>query len=62
MEISDDGKGFNPRQEFAGHFGLTSMSERMARLGGYCTIDSEPGAGTRVSVVLPLTESAPVPA
>jgi signal transduction histidine kinase len=62
MEISDDGKGFNPRQEFAGHFGLTSMSERMARLGGTCNIDSEPGAGTRVTVVLPLTGSALVPA
>jgi signal transduction histidine kinase len=34
--------------------GLASMRERAAELGGNCTVESIPGAGTQVTAVLPL--------
>ncbi|MGN9843571.1 sensor histidine kinase [Nonomuraea sp. H19] len=57
--IADDGKGL-PGSYRAG-VGLGSMRERAAELGGICVIGSEPGAGTRVEVMLPLL-SAPTEA
>ena len=52
--VRDDGQGFDPRQApgtAAGHFGLTGMRERAAGLGTF-TLDSRPGAGTRIEVKL----------
>ncbi|TMR89937.1 sensor histidine kinase [Nonomuraea basaltis] len=54
--ISDDGKGL-PKSYRSG-VGLGSMRERAAELGGICVVGGEPGAGTRVEVMLPLL-SAP---
>ncbi|TMR16552.1 sensor histidine kinase [Nonomuraea turkmeniaca] len=54
--IIDDGKGL-PESYRAG-VGLGSMRERAAELGGICVVAAEPGAGTRVEVMLPLL-SAP---
>jgi signal transduction histidine kinase len=51
--VSDDGIGFDPQQQFDGHFGLSSMRERVGRLGGTLTIRSKPGMGTTVSISLP---------
>jgi signal transduction histidine kinase len=34
LEISDDGAGFDPSEDFSGHLGLKSMRERAASLGG----------------------------
>jgi signal transduction histidine kinase len=60
LEIEDDGCGFDARDVSARRgvdgragFGLTSMRERAAALGGTLLIDSRPGAGTRVIVELP---------
>jgi len=53
--IADDGVGFDPATARPGHLGLTSMHERVAALGGRLTVDSVPGAGTRVRVEAPLT-------
>jgi signal transduction histidine kinase len=52
--VEDDGCGFDPSAARArsGRLGLTSMSERAERLGGALRIDSTPGEGTSVSVVL----------
>ncbi|MEV1004426.1 sensor histidine kinase [Nonomuraea sp. NPDC050202] len=50
--IADDGKGL-PASHRAG-VGLGSMRERAAELGGICVVTGEPGAGTRVEVMLPL--------
>ncbi|WP_084773034.1 sensor histidine kinase [Nonomuraea candida] len=50
--VEDDGKGL-PASRRAG-VGLGSMRERAAELGGLCVVTGEPGAGTRVEVVLPL--------
>ena len=52
--VRDDGQGFDPGQApgtSAGHFGLTGMRERAAGLGTF-TLDSRPGAGTRIEVKL----------
>jgi two-component system, NarL family, nitrate/nitrite sensor histidine kinase NarX len=53
--VEDDGCGFNPsdvRGEH--HLGLTIMRIRAERSGGQVTIDSAPGAGTRVIIRFPL--------
>jgi signal transduction histidine kinase len=50
VEVGDDGVGgADPR----GH-GLVGISDRVAALGGRFEIDSERGAGTRVTAALPL--------
>ncbi len=50
LRISDDGKGFDPTQIAADHFGLSIMRERVAAIGGVLSIDSHPGQGTAVAV------------
>lgn len=61
LRVSDDGQGFDlahyrTPQERRKHFGLVSMSERAALVGGRLEIDTAPGAGTRVRAVLPLRQ------
>jgi signal transduction histidine kinase len=53
--VRDDGRGMplQPEQSAKRGFGLTNMRERAGDLGGQCLIESEPGAGTRVSVRIP---------
>lgn len=51
--VSDDGIGFNIENEFeAKGYGLQSMRERAASIGGRLTISSDPG-GTAVSLEVP---------
>jgi signal transduction histidine kinase len=54
VQIEDDGVGFSPggapRAQTAG---LTGMKERAHLVGGTISIESTPGAGTRVAVDLP---------
>jgi signal transduction histidine kinase len=52
LSIQDDGVGFDPSRPHPG-FGLTSMKERAANLGGDLNIRSSPGGGTEVDVVVP---------
>jgi signal transduction histidine kinase len=55
LRISDDGTGFDPRaplSQAAGGFGLVSMRERAAALGGEIRLESEPGVGTLIEVAL----------
>jgi signal transduction histidine kinase len=54
ISVQDDGKGFDPSQETG--LGILGMEERIVRLGGFLTLDSEPGRGTIVSFKLPLSE------
>ena len=54
--LEDNGKGFDPSSRPGvtdGHFGLQGMKERVARLGGRLTIESNVGEGTRIDVTLP---------
>lgn len=52
VDVRDDGRGI--AHDAAGGVGLRAMRERAAELGGSCTVESSPGAGTRVHAVLPL--------
>ena len=61
LEIADRGRGFSPpplvgpeATEQHEHIGLRGMRDRAAMLGGTLTVDSRPGAGTRVVVRVPL--------
>jgi len=54
IEISDDGRGFDPAAEHPGHYGLGSMRSRAAEIGGLLTITSIHGRGTVVRVEAPL--------
>jgi signal transduction histidine kinase len=47
ITIQDDGCGFDPQNGPAGN-GLTNMRQRMRNIGGNCSIESRPGAGTTV--------------
>ncbi|WP_375507380.1 response regulator [uncultured Caballeronia sp.] len=55
LRVSDDGKGFDADSAQGGYsYGLLGMSERARLIGGTLQIDSAPGAGTMVSIHLPL--------
>jgi len=60
IEVTDDGVGFDANSTYPGHLGLTSMHERVDELGGRLKVDSRPGAGTTVSLRLPLGPGAKV--
>jgi signal transduction histidine kinase len=54
LRVTDDGSGFDPSRPPAdGGFGLTSMRERAESLGGEFRVESAPGRGTSIEVVLP---------
>jgi signal transduction histidine kinase len=52
VSVSDDGKGFDPDAPRRRGFGLTSMRERAEMRGATVNVESRPGAGTKVEVVL----------
>jgi signal transduction histidine kinase len=54
LDIQDNGKGFDPKQPFPGHLGLRSMRERITKVNGTLTIESQSGQGTCVSARVPL--------
>ncbi len=59
LVVTDKGRGFDPsialsRSLSREHFGLQGIQERARALGGDCEIVSQPGAGARVSIRLPL--------
>jgi signal transduction histidine kinase len=53
LTVRDDGKGFDPTQKRSG-FGLLGIRERVELLDGTLAIDSTPGAGATLSVVVPV--------
>jgi two-component system sensor histidine kinase UhpB len=58
--IEDDGRGFSVAQAMSekGGLGLFGMQERAAYVGGTVEIASEPGAGARVHVMVPVYEGS----
>jgi signal transduction histidine kinase len=52
LEISDDGKGFDPDTANGG-YGLRGMRARVSEAGGRLVVRSAPGEGTSVSVEVP---------
>jgi signal transduction histidine kinase len=74
LDVRDDGVGLSPDAAPAGspsamvrtsgemtRFGLVAMRERVEQLGGWLTIESEPGEGTTVTVALPRLHTAEMP-
>jgi len=58
IRVEDKGRGFDvdmalTRREYP-CWGLLGIQERAALVGGACVIQSEPGMGTLVEVVVPL--------
>lgn len=53
LTIEDNGQGFDCDAQKSG-FGLQGMRERVAALEGVIHLHSEPGAGCRITVLLPL--------
>jgi two-component system, NarL family, sensor histidine kinase UhpB len=53
VTVQDDGVGFFLMSVNRG-FGLTGIRERVKSLGGTCTIDAQPGQGTRIVANIPL--------
>ena len=63
LEVRDWGQGFevDSFMDQAGpgyHVGLASMRERVALIGGEFHIESSPGGGTRLTVVVPVAPAA----
>jgi len=63
VEIQDDGVGFNvgavdASYEKRGSLGMVNMRERAEMLSGAVKIASAEGKGTRITVLVPLTEEA----
>lgn len=60
LTIRDDGPGFDPREvaRRAGResWGLTSMRERAALVGGHFSIASRPGFGCEITIRIPVQE------
>jgi signal transduction histidine kinase len=59
VEVADDGPGFDAARTGPTR-GLLNMADRAGALGGALVVDSVPGAGTRVSMVLPHRSAANV--
>jgi PAS domain S-box-containing protein len=55
IEIEDHGTGFDLNSTMPITAGLSGMRERAASLGGRFTVQSAPGAGTRISAEFPLS-------
>jgi signal transduction histidine kinase len=60
--VSDDGAGFDPAHAGERHgLGLRLMRERVTELGGDLQLDSSPGGGTSVYILLPMGLAAGAP-
>jgi two-component system sensor histidine kinase DegS len=58
VEVVDDGVGFDVETSGHSSYGLPSLRERVAGLGGRLQVDSSPGRGTVVRFRVPLDQGA----
>ena len=56
LTIADDGCGFVPENQAPG-MGLKNIAERVHMLGGTYKLDSAPGRGTRIEVIIPVADA-----
>jgi signal transduction histidine kinase len=56
LAVEDDGRGFSRAQSPGDGFGLVGMRERVASVNGAVEIESRPGAGTRLTVEIPVPD------
>jgi signal transduction histidine kinase/ligand-binding sensor domain-containing protein len=61
LSVKDDGIGFSRENGNSrpGHYGLIGMKERAAQIGAELRMTSEPGRGTTVTAVLPISVLTP---
>ncbi len=57
LRIEDNGRGFDRCSVERNRYGITGMNERVNLLGGELHVESAPGAGTRVRVMVPFSAS-----
>ncbi|WP_043006202.1 CHASE3 domain-containing protein [Comamonas testosteroni] len=55
VQIQDDGQGFEPASMRPNSHGLAGMKHRVEAVGGRLTVASQPGKGTTISAVIPLS-------
>lgn len=66
LYVGDNGTGFDTEKlkvksdDISSGFGLVSMQERVELLSGEMTINSEPGKGTRLNIMIPFTKEGEV--
>ncbi len=53
IAVIDDGAGFDAATVPPGHLGLAGMRARAERIGGRFKVESQPGKGTTIEVVVP---------
>lgn len=58
LTVQDNGRGFNPQQTLKRNgrnagWGLLGMRERASLIGGEASVESSPGQGTRIQIVVP---------
>jgi signal transduction histidine kinase len=54
-EVTDDGRGFTPNGSLGReHMGLELLSDLAEEAGGRLAVESQPGAGTRVRLEVPV--------
>jgi signal transduction histidine kinase len=63
LEIQDDGVGFDVAAvtgsyEHRGSLGMVNMRERTELVNGVLHLDSAPGKGTKITILIPLTDEA----
>jgi signal transduction histidine kinase len=54
LEVTDNGVGFDPAATGRAGYGMLSMAERAELVGGTLEVRSRPGAGTTVTVTVPV--------
>lgn len=54
IEVVDNGRGFDRRSVNTAGLGLLGMRERATAIGGTLSVESGPGAGTRIRLQLPV--------
>lgn len=60
LDIVDDGHGFSPTAaDRPGSFGLISLRERVEKLGGTLSVESQPGSGTAIAAAFQTLELEP---
>src|SRR6266508_1681738 len=52
LTIKDDGIGFDPLEERAGHYGIAIIRERASAVGAELYIDSFPSRGSTINLLL----------
>ncbi|GGL42831.1 sensor histidine kinase [Sporolactobacillus putidus] len=56
LNIFDNGRGFNPAKEKVASYGLKTMRERTAEIGGHFVLTTQEGEGTSIHIRVPIQE------